>query len=361
MVSHPRVAGDRTKRRITAEHAAAKALVSAATIEEAIPKILEAICDVLGWEHGAYWTIDRTADVLRCADIWSPASIAFPEFDAASRAITFARGRGLPGRVWERGLPVWIPDVTNDTNFPRASVASREGLHGAFGFPVLLRGEVQSVIEFFSREIRKPDDQLLSMLGAVGNQIGLYLDRRRAQDELDNFFGLSIDMLCIAGFDGYFKRVNPAWHRILGWTEAELKSRPWIEFVHPDDRATTVAESAKVNEGGESLMFENRYLHKDGTWRWLLWTAAPRPAAQIAYAAARDITERKEAEDTLALLVRELEISKRKAEQATDAKSSFLANMSHEISTPLNAILGMTSLTLGTRLTAEQHDYLTTV
>ncbi len=108
-------------------------------------------------------------------------------------------------------------------------------------------------------------------------------------------------------------------------------------------------------------MFENRYLHKDGTWRWLLWTAAPRPAAQIAYAAARDITERKEAEETLALLVRELEISKRKAEQATDAKSSFLANMSHEIRTPLNAILGMTSLTLGTRVTAEQHDYLTTV
>jgi len=361
MVSHKSVAGDRTKRRITAEHAAAKALVSASTIDEAIPKILEAICESLGWEHGAYWTIDRTADVLRCSDVWSPASITFPQFDAASRATSFPRGKGLPGRVWESRTPAWIPDVTRDANFPRASVASREGLHAAFCFPVLLRGDVQSVLEFFSREIREPDEQLLSMLRAVGNQIGLYLDRRRAQDELDNFFGLSIDMLCIAGFDGYFKRVNPAWQRILGWTEAELKSRPWIEFVHPDDRAATVAESSKVNDGGESLMFENRYLHKDGTWRWLLWTAAPRPAAQIAYAAARDITERKEAEETMALLVRELEMSKRRAEQATDAKSSFLANMSHEIRTPLNAILGMTSLTLGTRVTAEQHDYLTTV
>ena len=362
MTSPEAVAGDRAlKRRITAEHAAAKALVSADSIDEAIPKILEAICDSLGWEHGGYWTVDRAADVLRCAELWSPASLQFPEFDEVSRATTFQRGQGLPGRVWATGAPSWIPDVTNDTNFPRAAVASREGLHAAFGFPVLLRGEVQSVIEFFSREIRKPDAELLSMLTAVGNQIGLYLDRRRAQDELDNFFGLSIDMLCVAGFDGYFKRVNPAWQRILGWTEAELKARPWMEFVHPDDRAATIAESSKVNAGGESVMFENRYLHKDGTWRWLLWTAAPRPAAQIAYAAARDITERKEAEETMALLVRELEVSKRKAEEATNAKSAFLANMSHEIRTPLNAILGMTSLTLGTKVTAEQHDYLSTV
>ena len=226
------VAGDRTKRRITAEHAAAKALVSAATIEEAIPKILQAICESLGWEHGAYWTIDRTADVLRVSDIWSPASITFPEFDAVSRATSFPRGKGLPGRVWASGTPCWIPDVTRDQNFPRAAVANREGLHAAFCFPVLLRGDVQSVIEFFSREIRKPDEPLLSMLGAVGNQIGLYLDRRRAQDELDNFFGLSIDMLCIAGFDGYFKRVNPAWHRILGWTDAELHV-PALDRVRP--------------------------------------------------------------------------------------------------------------------------------
>ena len=362
MSSNKAVAGERAlKRRITAEHAAAKALVSAGSIDEAIPRILQAICESLGWEHGAYWTIDRTADVLRVAEIWSPPSVEFPEFDAVSRATSFPRGRGLPGRVWASATPAWIPDVTNDPNFPRAAVATREGLHAAFGFPVLLRGEVQSVIEFFSREIRKPDEELLSMLTAVGNQIGLYLDRRRAQEELDHFFGLSIDMLCIAGFDGYFKRTNPAWQRILGWTDEELKSRPWLEFVHPDDRAATIAESSKVNAGGESLLFENRYLHKDGTWRWLLWTAAPRPAAQIAYAAARDITERKEAEETLALLVRELELSKRRAEDATEAKSAFLANMSHEIRTPLNAILGMTSLTLGTRVTAEQHDYLTTV
>jgi two-component system, sensor histidine kinase and response regulator len=363
------------ERRLTAEHVAARALVSARTIDEAAPKILESICEALGWEHGALWSIDRTAAVLRCTEIWTTPGTHFPEFDAASRALTFPPGVGLPGRVWQTGEPAWIPDVTRDRNFPRSAVASREGLHAAFGFPVRLHGEVHSVMEFFSREIREPDDDLLSMLTTVGNQIGMFIDRRRAQEELDRFFALSLDMMCVAGMDGYFKRVNPAWRRILGYTDEELLAQPYMELVHPDDREATMAAASRTSQGEEIFSFENRYLHKDGTIRWLLWTAAPFPEQQVVYAAARDITEHKEAEQTLsdyardletthrelAQLVRELEIAKRRAEDATETKSAFLANMSHEIRTPLNAIMGMTSLALGTRLSPQQHDYLTTV
>ena len=136
------------KHRLTVEHATAHALASAASLDEAAPRVLEAICESLGWEHGAYWTIDRSADLLRCANIWTLAGLTFPEFDSASCAATFPRGDGLPGRVWASGHPAWIPDVTKDANFPRAPVATREGLHAAFGFPVLLRGEVQGVLSF---------------------------------------------------------------------------------------------------------------------------------------------------------------------------------------------------------------------
>jgi len=373
---------DRRTRWLTAEDVAARALLEASRIDQAAPKILEGICEAYGWEYGGLWTVDRAADVLRCAETWTASTGSFPEFDATSRAATFARGLGLPGRVWASGEPAWIPDVVQDRNFPRAAIAAREGLHAAFGFPVLLRGEVLNVMEFFSREIRPPDESLLSMLRTVGNQIGMFIDRRRAQDELDRFFMLSIDLICVAGFDGYFKRVNPAWKRILGYEEAELLSRPYIELIHPDDRAATAAEARKVSSGQDLMYFENRFIHKDGTLRWLLWTAAPFPEQQIIYAAGRDITERKEVEETLASqardlrlthteledqaarlaqLVKELEAAKRRAEDATATKSAFLANMSHEIRTPLNAILGMTTLALGTRLSTEQQDYLTTV
>ena len=140
----PRGQNSPAVRRLTAEHVTARALIEASSFAEAAPKILQAICETLGWEHGALWTVDREQDVLRCADIWTAPGRKFDEFDHFSRQLTFNRGVGLPGRVWLSGEPAWIPDVVRDPNFPRADIASREGLHAAFGFPVMLRGWVKS-------------------------------------------------------------------------------------------------------------------------------------------------------------------------------------------------------------------------
>ena len=103
-------------------------------------------------------------------------SAAVPEFEAATRQLIFSKGMGLPGRVWERGEPIWIPDVlkpdiAHERHFPRAPLAVREGLRAAFGFPILLGGEVLGVLEFFSRELRDPDQELVQMLSAMGSQI----------------------------------------------------------------------------------------------------------------------------------------------------------------------------------------------
>jgi len=313
--------------RLTAEYVSARALAESATLAEAAVRVLQALCEELGWDYGALWNVDADGGVLLCVETWHLPTVTVTQFEAASRRTAFTRGVGLPGRVWASGEPTWIHDVVADSNFPRAAVAREEGLHGAFALPLLIQGTVVGVMEFFSREIREPDNDLLRMLARVGAQVGQFMERKRAEEELDRFFTLSLDMLCVAGFDGYFKRVNPAWERVLGYTKEEMVARPYMDFVHPDDRSPTTTAADTLSVGRDVLAFENRYRAKDGTYRWLEWSSVSYPSEQKIYAAARDITERKEATATIARYSRDLEAARNA--QAEDA--SRLARLVSEL------------------------------
>jgi PAS domain S-box-containing protein len=174
----------REEARLAAQYAITRVLAEAPTLASASPRILQAVCESLSWEVGALWRVDKREGVLRCVETWQISSLQAPEFDRVTRGQTFSTGAGLPGRVWAQCESAWIEDVTLDANFPRAPVATKEGLHGAFGFPILLAGEVLGVLEFFSRTIQKPDRRLLDMLGAIGSQIGQFIERREAEETL---------------------------------------------------------------------------------------------------------------------------------------------------------------------------------
>lgn len=162
-------------------------------------------------------------------------------------------------------------------------------------------------------------------------------ERQRAIEELDGFFTLSLDMLSIAGFDGYFKRINPAWEQITGFTTDELLSRPYLDFVHPDDVEATIAEASNLSiQGIDTISFENRYRCKDGSYKWLSWNATPMPNQEHIFAIARDNTERRQAEDLRAQHAAELASSNSQLED-------FSYVVSHDLKEPLRAIEAFSS------------------
>src|SRR2546422_874722 len=156
-------------------------LARASTLSEALPQILEAIGKSLDWSLAIHWSFDAEQHVLQCTETWMAPSRTEQALADQSRRMTFPSGVGLPGRIWSSGRSAWIVDVVRDTNFPRAPSATVDGLHGAFGFPVVGPSGFLGVMEFFSTEIREPDDALLEMFDAVGRQIGEFIERTIAQ------------------------------------------------------------------------------------------------------------------------------------------------------------------------------------
>ncbi len=174
----------RSERRLDVQYSVSRALVNAPSIDEAAQRILQAVVEALDWAVGALWIVDPQDNRLHCFATWHIPSLGVTEFETVSKRTVLQPGVGLPGRVLTAGEPVWVADVLRDQNFPRLRVAVREGLHGAFGFPI--RGErgVLGVIEILTRQAPPPDEELIQTVTALGNQIGQFIVRKQAEESL---------------------------------------------------------------------------------------------------------------------------------------------------------------------------------
>jgi len=171
-------------------------------------------------------------------------------------------------------------------------------------------------------------------------------ERKQAEDELKRFFSISMDPLCIAGTDGYFKVVNPRWEKVLGYSQEELLRQPYLEFIHPDDREATLQESAKLAEGRDLASFENRYRCRDGSYRWFNWTATAVTERGLIYAAARDVTERKQADQRIQELNRELGHKLEELAAVNQELEGFSYSVAHDLRAPLRHIDGFSKILL---------------
>jgi PAS domain S-box-containing protein len=332
------------EQRLGVEYAIARILGEAATPDEAVRQILQAICENLGWEHGAVWKVDREAQVLRCAEVWHVAGVRFAEFEKLSRRIPFPPGMSLPGRVWASGEPAWIPDVTKDTNFPRAPVAAKEGLHAGVGFPIRLENEVIGMMEFFSREMRKPDEDLLRRMASIGSQIGQLIERQRfdeamqlyAQDMADLYHNAPCGYHSLNA-EGVFVRVNDTELRWLGYARGELVGKKKItDLLTAEGRRVFAENFPLLRERGWVRDLEFEVVRKDGSRFPVLLNATAIKDSEGRFVMSRstlfDMTER-----------RALELM----------KDELIAIVGHELRTPLTSLRGALEMLGGNALPAD--------
>jgi len=334
----------RDEERKSVLHAATQILAESSTLVEAAPRIIQRICSSLAWHLGAIWELDRESAVLKCAGVWHVGSATFPAFQDATKQRTFEMGVGLPGRVWASGEPAWIPDVVQDGNFPRARVASLEGLHAAFGFPIRLGAEIHGVIEFFSPQIRQPDEDLLRMMSTIGIQIGQFIERRQGYEEVRRSEALktgvlesALDAIITMNHDGMIVEFNPAAEKMFGWARSEAVGKPLVDLIVPPSKEKHRQGMANYLATGIGPALDKRLelhgLRSDGT-EFPIELAVSRisfsgPPMFTGYI--RDISERKRLEDEL----------RGRADQllaADHRKNEFLATLAHELRNPLAPI-----------------------
>jgi PAS domain S-box-containing protein len=337
----------RSEQRLLIQYAVGRTLAGAVSLEAAAPRILESVAVHLDYQAGLLWTLAEDERALRCAACWERASPHGEGFAALCEQITFASGVGLPGRVWSAKAAAWIADLRDDGNFPRLRLAAEHGLRSAFGFPIMLGGQVHGVMEFFAAEVRSADDELLQMAASLGYQIGEFLERTRAQQQLaDREEGYRVlaetasDGIITIDATGAILFANTAASRIFGYAAGQLIGSSLTVLMPEQLRAFYEAEIARYLETGRRD-FDSRAIRLSGQHRdgyeipiEISFGEYRRGNKHVFVGTIRDITESKRLDESL------------RQSAKLESLGVLAGGIAHDFNNLLTGILGNVSLAI---------------
>jgi two-component system cell cycle sensor histidine kinase/response regulator CckA len=327
-------------------HAVTRCLAESATMEEAAPLLLEAICDGGGYIAGALWFPDASEQSLSCRYFWHRGDVSIAEFEGLTRNTSFRPGVDMPGRVWLSGKPAWIPDIEGETQYLRGPVALRNGIRATCGVPIRSRSKALGVLDFYSSDIHPEDERLMAALGDIGNQLGQFVERRLAElalreseERYRSVAEATNEWIWSAGPDGRTDYSNRAAEQMLGYTPEELVGKSLFDFFHPDD-LSAARETFACGLASKSgwTAFPVRCRHKDGNYRQLESNAVPilGSAGEVLgfRGANRDVTDRLGLEAQL------------RQSQKMEAIGTLAGGIAHDFNNLLTTILGYSQMLL---------------
>jgi PAS domain S-box-containing protein len=257
--------------RLAIQYRVAQILGETGALQDAASRLLSAVGEGLGWSFGALWTLDLSANQLICRAIWHPHDTGLAEFSAGCLKNGFPSGTGLPGRVWAELRAVWIPELSLEPLLPRASAASQAGLRSAAAFPITLEGRLLGVIEFFSRDVRAIDSELLKLMAAIGPQLGQFLERKKTEEALresENRFALFMRHLPGAAWmkdiSGRYLYANETAEKIFRICKSELCGRCDDEVFPPETAEQFKRNDQSAIQGGRGVQVVEAMRQPDG-------------------------------------------------------------------------------------------------
>lgn len=296
------------KRRLVVQHDVARVLADSDSVLDAMPSVLRAVCENLDWALGELWAVNEDGQVLTCVETWHEPDTDRTDWKQTSAQMRFALGEGLPGRVWESGEPLWVEDITRDSDPQLKQVAEAAGLHAAFSLPIRLGGEVLGVMVFFHSRKLAVDHDLLAVMGTVGRQVGQFIERqrgaeklRRSEEWLRAIFDASRDGLLVED-EGTIVYVNRAYADLLQYQPEELIGQQLAMILPPAETGRLMQFGRERLAGGHPpSSYEFSGKRRDGTLVDVegVVSTSVIGGKKFITTAIRDVTERRQTEAAL--------------------------------------------------------------